>query len=111
MNNLSLIQIIHFIIIVLVYCSPFLADWNIILIFIFIYYVQLYILGECILTKIQFGKDPEDASFYSYIFTKLGFTANRKKVKIIVDYLIPWIILLIAMFWQIYLNNKVIIDL
>lgn len=105
-----MIPIIHSIIILLAYVSPFLIEWKIVLGFIFLYYIQLFVFGNCILTLAQFKEDTRDTTFYSYLFAKLGFNPKKTTLRIIVDYCIPWVILLFAIFWQIYLNHTVMID-
>lgn len=97
--------ILHIFIIVLVYLSPFLLSWKIILFFIGLYYLQLLIFGNCILTIKQFKEKNRDTTLYSYILNKLGFNPDKRKVRIAVDYFIPWIILAISLVWQTVLNH------
>ena len=99
--------LLHLVIIIFVYISPFILDWKIILILIAIYYLQLIVFGNCVLTIKQFKERTRDTSFYSHVLNKLGFYPNKKTVRIIVDYYIPWIILLIAFVWQIALDHTV----
>ena len=99
--------ILHFLIIVLVYLSPFVFSWKLILIFISLYYLQLLIFGNCILTIKQFKEKNRDTTFYSHVLNKLGFNPNKRKVRVIVDYCVPWIILAISLIWQVILGHSI----
>ena len=87
----------HLILIILIWTAPFFVSWKIILPFIFLYYLQLVIFGDCIITKKQFKTKKREMTFYSYILEKAGFNFNRKKVRYLADYVFPWIILAIAL--------------
>lgn len=101
----------HLVLLLLTYLSPFVVDWKIILVFIFLYYAQIVVFGNCILTTLQFKEAARDTTFYSYILTKLGLSPNKKLVRMIVDFYLPWLILFLAVFWQVYLGNLVMITL
>ncbi len=106
-----MIPILHFTLILLIYISPFVLNWKIILFFILLYYLQLYVFGNCILTIKQFNESTRDTSFYSYALAKLNFYPNKKIARIVVDYFMPWVILFLAIIWQEYLGHIVIINL
>lgn len=95
---------LHFIVIIFIWTSPFYLSWKVILFFIFLYYLQLLIFGNCILTIKQFKIKNRDKSVYAYILKNLGFKFNEKNVANFVDFILPWIILLIAIYRQIILK-------
>lgn len=101
--------LLHLIIILFVYISPFIFDWRLILILIALYYLQLWFFGNCILTIKQFKETVRDTSFYSYALNKFGFYPDKKTVRIIVDYYVPWAILVVAFVWQIVLGHHAVL--
>lgn len=103
-----LIGFFHATVILAFYLSPFLLNWKIILILIIFYYLQLAILGHCILTKLQFREKYRTTTFYSYILGLLGFHPEHDKVRTVVDYYLPWIVLLIALIYQVFLGHRVL---
>lgn len=100
---------LHLILIILIWSSPFWLNWKFILFFIFLYYLQLIILKDCILTKAQFETKKRGVTFYWYYLTKLGFNLNKEKVRFIVDYIFPWVILTIALICQIIFKIKLLL--
>ena len=95
-KDFGLIFWVHLLLIILVWLSPILFSWKIILLLIFIYYLQLFVFGDCILTKKQFGNEKREETFYSYYLCKIGFKINKKKLVIFLDYVLPWILFIIA---------------
>jgi len=98
----------QFIIIALVWSSPFWLSWKLILAGIFVYYVQLVLLKEDFFTKRNFNtKNRGEMTFYSFILEKIGINIDRKRMQLISDYIFPWIIFAIAYYWQIYLTKVI----
>ncbi len=95
---------LHLLLIILIYLSPFLFKWGLVLLFVGLYYFQLLVFGDCILTKIQF-KSQEKIVFYHYYLSKLGLNFSKRKINALVTYILPPIILLFTLFWQIILNK------
>ena len=91
---------LHLIIILVIFSSPFWLSWKLIVIAIFIYYVQLLLFKNCILTTLQFQEKDRNTTFYSYYLEKLGFNVNKKKLRLFLDYILPWLILGAAFFIQ-----------
>lgn len=100
-NEFDFVFWFHLLVIVLIWLSPFLVSWKIILLGIVLYYLQLIVVGDCILTKKQFNTKVRETTFYYHYLTKLGFRLNARKVKFVADYVMPWIILGIALIWQV----------
>jgi|SRR3989344_651997 len=104
-NDFGLIFWLHLAVILLIFASPLLVSWKVILSLIAVYYLQLLIFGGCILTKKQFkGADP-DTTFYHYYLTKLGFNLGKRAVSNFVDYCLPWVVFSGALVWQIILSK------
>ena len=104
-KDFSLLFWIHLTGIILVYLSPFLLPWNLILILIGLYYLQLLIFGNCLLTRAEFNTGRVRKTFYYYYLNKIGINLNEKKLIFVLDYVIPWLILALSLFWQVGLNH------
>ena len=88
-------------IVIFMWSSPFYLSWKIILVFILLYYLQLFLFGDCILIKKQFNTKKREMTIYPQILENFGFKVNRKTLVFISDYVFPWIILIFALIWQI----------
>jgi len=96
-----MIGFIHLILIALVVSSPVWLDWRLILLGIIIYYIQIIVFGGCLLSQWQFKNKEE--RFWGYYIKKLGFTVDKKKLDIFLDYVLPGLILGIAIVVQVLL--------
>lgn len=83
--------------------SPFYLSWKIIFVFIVLYYLQLLIYGDCILIKKQYRTKKREITIYTQILENLGFNVHRKNMVFLSDYVFPWIILGVALIWQVLL--------
>lgn len=108
-TDLGLVFWVHLILIVLLWTSPFWLSWKLILAGIFVYYLQLIIFKDCILTKAQFETKKRSTTFYWYYLTKLGFKLDKEKVRFAADYYFPWIILGISLVWQVLFKFNILI--
>ncbi len=88
-------------IVIFMWSSPFYLSWKIILVFILLYYLQLFLFGDCILIKKQFNTKKREMTIYTQILENFGFKVNRKTLVFISDYVFPWIISIFALIWQI----------
>jgi hypothetical protein len=95
---------LHLALIILAYASPFLFNWKWIFIGIFTLFVEYWIFEGCILTNKQFGKD-QSMTFYTIYLEMLGFKFDRMKFKFFIRYIMPFIVLTIAIIWQILLRK------
>lgn len=102
----SFIIIVHFLEIVAIWLSPFLVTWWLIIIGIAAYALQLLILGDCFMTRWQFGNKKRGPTFYYFLLVKMGFSPDMQRVRFIADYIMPPVILGLALVWQLALNNK-----
>jgi len=91
---------LHLLLILAIWSSPFWMPWKLIILGIALYYLQLLLVGDCILTKRQFESPKREMTFYAHLLEGLGFHFNRRKVRLVADYVMPYIILGIALLRQ-----------
>ena len=96
---------LHLALIILAYSSPFLISWKLITVGVFLLLIQFVVLKQCILTTAQFGRE-KYMTFYTIYFEKLGFRFKRKNLYIFMRYLMPFIVLVIALIWQVLFRNS-----
>ena len=101
--------IIHLILIILAWLSPFYLNYKIIAFLVILYYIQIIIFKSCLLTTAQFKENASEMTMYTHSLEKLGFKINRKRLKFISSWIIPLIILFIAIIFQILLNLPTIL--
>ena len=96
---------IHLFVLFLMYFSPFLFSWKIVFVGIFVYYLQFLIFGGCVLTIKELGAKRKEG-FNVYYLRKMGFKVNEQKLRIILNFVVPWAILTFALIWQIVLKRS-----
>ena len=101
MKKKNLIALLHLAVIVAILVSPFVFSWKAVLAGVALYYVQLYFIGGCVLTKAQFGNTEE--GFYAHYLQKLGLHFSSRQIGFVVDWVLPPLILSIAVMRQIKL--------
>ena len=111
----EVLSITHTILILLAWASPFWLDWKIIFICLALYELQILIFKGCTITAIQFErsiKKQSNMTMYAYWSEKLGFRLSeeqKNKLNFKSKYIMPLIIFLITIIWQILLNMSVLI--
>jgi hypothetical protein len=101
-EHVGWVIILHAIGVLLIWASPFLFPWWVVAIGITAYFLQLFLLGDCILTRAQFHtNNKRGPTFYYYLLTKLGFKPDMQRVRWIADNVMPWIILGLALVLQV----------
>ncbi len=98
----------HLILVLFAYLSPFLFSWKIVGIAIVFLFIQYSLIGGCVLNKIQFDNTRDITFLYPYL-RKFGFKINPYKFKIFIRYILPFILLFIAIIWQIALKRNPLI--
>jgi len=98
----------HLILIIIAYASPFLFNWKLVLMGVITLYLQQLILNGCFLTHAQFGKDKYMTFYYRYLILA-GFKPNKRKLKILMAWIMPLIILAIAIILQKVIKLKPLI--
>lgn len=94
------LTIAHLIVILIIWISPILFRWWLIILGIIAYYLQLIIFKDCVLTKAQFSTTSREITMYSVVLEVIGFKVNRKIVRLFADYIFPCAILGIALILQ-----------
>jgi len=98
-KDFGLVFWLHLFLIVLVWISPLWADWVFILFGIITLHIYWFIFQGCHLTKLEAGED-KDNTFYYYYLSKYFSKLNKKRVKTIVRWILPIVILLTAYYIQ-----------
>lgn len=109
-NKHDFFAIMHSLVILLAWSSPFWLDWKIILGCLIIFNLQIIFFRSCVITNLQFKKnikERSDMTMYTYWIERFGGKINREKMKFISSYVMPNIILLLTILWQILLNHNV----
>lgn len=70
--------------------------------------LQIGIFGGCVLSLTQFRG--EKKSFHEWYLSKLGLSVNPKKLGFFLDWVLPFIFLVVALIWQLVLNSKPLIS-
>jgi len=94
---------LHIITIIIFNLSFLLFDYRLIILGVFLYYLQIFIFGNCILTTLQFGKSKNN-SFYHYLLDKLGIKLRKENVNFFIIYVKPSLVIIISLMWQLILN-------
>lgn len=101
--------VLHAIIIILIWASPFLFRWQLVMIGVVLYYLQIKLLGDCILTRRQFDVKKRDVTFYYFTLVKLGFKPALHRVRFVTDYVIPLLLIGSSIVWQLLLSKQPLI--
>lgn len=97
---------VHLVLILFAYSSPFLFSWKLIVIGVIVLFIQYSLIGGCVLNKIQFNNTKDTTFLYPYL-KMLGFKKiNPYKFKIFIRYYLPFILLFIAIIWQVIFNKN-----
>lgn len=103
-SDFGLIFWLHLSLIVFAYASPFLVSWHFIFLGVLTLLMQQIVCRGCILTRTQFGEDPEMTFYYRYL-TLIGFKVNKRLLKFLMAWIMPVIVFLWAVVWQLVLLN------
>jgi len=103
-KDFGLIFFIHLFLIILFYLSPFLVNWKIVTLTVVLILLQYKFLGDCIFTKAEF-KD-KDKGFFEHYLKKIGINISKKQVDFLSIYVVPILLPLAAIIWQVLLKHK-----
>ena len=92
----TIIIIAHALLIAAAFSSPFWLNWKFVAAGVLLYYVQLLLAGSCVLSIAQFGT--KDQTFHEWYLRKLGFNVNRKVLNFILKFIIPPLLVVMAIF-------------
>lgn len=99
---------LHLTLIILAYLSPILFNWKLILFGVIILFLQELIFQGCFLTHAQFGKDRYMTFYYRYLIL-MGFKPNKEKLKFLMAWIMPLIVLDLSLILQILLKFRPLI--
>lgn len=109
-NDFGLIFWVHLLVIILYISTPFWLAWQSIFIIAALFYLQTLLFKNCLLTNAQLkGKEDvaeHERSFYVYYFKKMGLKFNPAWVKKYFSYSLLWTIFVVALIWQLSLDNR-----
>lgn len=94
--------LLHVVLILLAYSSFVWLDWKLVIVGVGLYYMQLLVFGWCVLSLAQF--DREKISFHEWYLTKLGIKVNRKRLNFALTWIIPFVIVGLAVIVQVGLH-------
>lgn len=92
----NIIALIHFLIILTVWSTPFWLNWKIITIVWILNLLQIKIFGGCVLSQAQFNNKKD--GFYSHYIKKIFPNSKIKdsQLNIILDYILPIILIILG---------------
>ena len=105
-HNVSWVIVLHIIVIILIWASSFLFRWQLVIIGVILNYLQIRLLGDCILTRRQFDLKKRNVTFHYFILIKMGFKPALHRVRFVTDYIIPSVLISIAIVWQLLLSKQ-----
>lgn len=108
MKYTPIIVILHVIIIILAYTSPFWLDWRLVALGIIANYIQILIVGGCVLSHAQF--EDKGQSFHEWYLKKFGLKVNRRILNVVLRWVIPFLLLAIAILFQVVAHVKVLVS-
>lgn len=83
--------------------SFLLIDWQILLALLVLLQIQYTVLGGCILAQVEFGK-AENHTFTWYYLVKIFPNLNPKKTTWVLRYIIPLLVLALAIYIQVFVG-------
>jgi hypothetical protein len=105
MNKKPLVIISHIVVILLAYSAPFWLDWRLVALGVILNYVQILIFKGCVLSLAQF--EDKKQTFHEWYLRKLRFKPNRNILNFVLRYIIPFVLLGIAVMYQLVFNIHV----
>ncbi len=96
------ITVLHLLVLCFIYASPFIVPLRWIVVLAALYFLQIRILGGCILTKMEFGSYDDSANwrYLSWLGHWFGLRFKKERVDFVVNYVVPPLILLAAFLYQ-----------
>jgi hypothetical protein len=101
---------VHIMICLIFATTPLWLDWKLVIVGFVLLHIQWFVLGGCFLTFLETGRD-RDMSFEYYYLSKIWPGLNKKILKNISLYGTPTLIVVLALFFQIYLDLKPLIKI
>lgn len=101
LNSKRLYFFIHILLLIPAYFSPILFNWKLIVLGSLLLQIQYLILGGCVLTHLELGKDKNE-TFIWYYLQKLYPKLNPKITRYFIRFILPIFLISFAMVIQIY---------
>lgn len=105
MNKKPLVIISHIVVILLAYSAPFWLDWRLVVAGVILNYIQILIFKGCVLSLAQF--EDKKQTFHEWYLRKFGFKPNREILNFILRYIVPFVLLAIAVLYQLVFNINI----
>lgn len=87
-------ELFHLVLIVAAYSSPWWVDWRIITVGAILLWAQFLLFGGCLLNKHQYGDIKQ--TVYERYLVRMGFRPNRQIVLVLVRFVLPLSVVVIA---------------
>jgi hypothetical protein len=100
---------LHLFVTLLAWAAPFLFSWQISLPVYAAVMLQFAVFGRCLANRQHDLSEDEGATFYSYLFEKMGFQPNRRRLKFYVRKVYYPALMAFSIFWQEFLGNEPLI--
>jgi uncharacterized membrane protein (DUF4010 family) len=99
----------HLILTILALTGPFLFSWYLMVPAYLIVLLQFAVFKKCLMNDTHDLDDGEDATFYSTLFESMGFSPNRKVLKLIVRRYLYIVMSIVTLAWQLWLGHAPIL--
>lgn len=96
---------LHLLLLVLTWVAPFWFSWWLIVPVYASVMLQFVFFGRCLMNEGHSLSEENDMTFYAYLFEKMGFTVNRRRLKRYVRRVIYPVLSVVAIGWQVWLGN------
>ena len=108
-SDFGLLFWLHLSLILLAYSSWFLFSWQWIILGSIILWIQYWFFDGCVLSQIHFGKERAQFTFVAYYFEKINLNFDKNKLTFFIRHIIPFLLMFLAIIWQIIFNKKPLI--
>ena len=109
MNRTPIVIVLHIIVILLAYSAPFWLDWRLVALGVIVNYIQILIIGGCVLSHVQF--EDKGQTFHEWYLKKSGVKVNRKILNRVLRYIVPFVLLGLAVLIQVVFDIKVLVTI
>lgn len=94
---------LHVLVILLLLSSWLFLPWWFIIIGVIMWHIQLWLLGGCFLSKWEFGQNTDCIPHYLHMW---GLKIDKRVLRYAIRYLVPVLIILASLLWQIVLHHN-----
>jgi len=109
-RDFGLIFWFHTILELLEWFSFLLIDWQILLVLLVLLQIQYSTLGGCVLAQVELGKD-KNYTFTWYYLVKIFPNLDPKKTTLVLRYIVPILILILAIYLQVFVGYNPVLNL